>query len=188
MLKSVEGIYRDGKVELLETPEDLEEARVIVTFFPSPGLVDLQARGIDAAQAAALRARLQTFAEDWERPKWRPTIPFRRGEVVLVLFPDSNLRTAKRRPALIVQADNLGTGLAQTLVAMLTSNLTRAGHPSRLTVSLATPAGQQTGLLTDSVIMTDNLATVRESEIDRAIGEWTDMAAIGAALRHPLGW
>lgn len=30
----------------------------------------------------------------------------KRGDVVLVLFPDSNLRTAKRRPALIVQADD----------------------------------------------------------------------------------
>jgi hypothetical protein len=69
MLKAIEGIYRDGKVELLETPEDMEEARVIVTFFPSVGPVDLQARGIDAAQAAELRARLQAFAEDWERPE-----------------------------------------------------------------------------------------------------------------------
>ncbi len=35
MLKSVEGVYRDGKVELFETPDDLEEARVIVTFLPA---------------------------------------------------------------------------------------------------------------------------------------------------------
>jgi hypothetical protein len=34
--------------------------------------------------------------------------------------------------------------------------------------------------------MTDNLATVLESEIDRAIGEWTDLPAIGVALRHTL--
>lgn len=29
----------------------------------------LQERGIDAAQAAELRSRLKTFAEDWERPE-----------------------------------------------------------------------------------------------------------------------
>ncbi len=34
-----------------------------------------------------------------------------RGDVVQVLFPNSNLRTAKRRPALVVQADNLGNRL-----------------------------------------------------------------------------
>ena len=46
MLKSVEGIYKDGKVELLETPDDVEEARVIVTFLPAPGPIDLRARGV----------------------------------------------------------------------------------------------------------------------------------------------
>lgn len=30
---------------------------------------------------------------------------YQRGDVILVLFPNSDLRTAKRRPALIVQAD-----------------------------------------------------------------------------------
>ena len=34
MLTAVEGIYRDGEVELLERPEGLREARVIVTFLP----------------------------------------------------------------------------------------------------------------------------------------------------------
>jgi mRNA interferase MazF len=114
-------------------------------------------------------------------------MPFRRGQVALVLFPDSNLRTAKRRPVLIIQADNLKTGLAQTIVAMVTSNLSRAGHPSRVMVALSTPEGQRSGLLADSVIMTDNLATVQENEIERAIGEWTDMAAIDSARRHTLG-
>jgi len=35
------------------------------------------------------------------------TMQFSRGDVVLVLFPDSNLRTAKRRPALVVQAEGI---------------------------------------------------------------------------------
>jgi hypothetical protein len=69
MLRTVEGIYRNGKVELLELPEDMEESRIIVTFLPTPGPVDLPTRGIDEAQAAELRARLQAFAEDWERPE-----------------------------------------------------------------------------------------------------------------------
>jgi mRNA interferase MazF len=30
----------------------------------------------------------------------------RRGDVVLVLFPNSDLKTAKRRPALMLQRDN----------------------------------------------------------------------------------
>jgi hypothetical protein len=31
--------------------------------------IDLRSRGIDEKQAADLRSRLKTFAEDWERPE-----------------------------------------------------------------------------------------------------------------------
>ncbi len=68
MSKTVEGIYRDGKVELLETPPDVTEARVVITFL-TEGEIDLEERGIDEAHAADLRTRLQTFADDWERPE-----------------------------------------------------------------------------------------------------------------------
>jgi mRNA interferase MazF len=95
---------------------------------------------------------------------------FKRGDIVLAMFPHSNLRTAKPRPALVVQADNLATGLAQTVVAMISTNLARAGHPSHVRISLASPEGQQTGLRFDSVIMTDNLATIFETALDRVIG------------------
>lgn len=54
----------------------------------------------------------------------------RRGDVVLVLFPNTDLRTTKRRPALVLQRDDLASGLAQTIVAMISSNLARAGHSS----------------------------------------------------------
>ena len=64
---------------------------------------------------------------------------------MLVLFPDSNLRTAKRRPALVVQADNLATGLPQTIIALITSNMARADHPSRVTLLLNSTEGQQAG-------------------------------------------
>lgn len=114
-------------------------------------------------------------------------MPYKRGDVVLVLFPDSNLRTAKRRPALVVQADNLVSGLPQTIITMITSNMARAGHRSRVTLLLNSREGKETGVLMDSVVMTDNLATVRESEIDRRLGTIADMSAIDQALRHTLG-
>ncbi len=110
---------------------------------------------------------------------------FRRGEVVLVLFPNSDLRRAKLRPAVIVQADNLGTGLPQFIVAMITSNFSRANHPSRVGILLSSPEGQQSGLLTDSVVMSDNLATIAEMVIDRTIG-CLPLDKIENALRHTL--
>lgn len=111
---------------------------------------------------------------------------YKRGDIVLVLFPHSDLKTAKVRPALVVQADNLQTGLPQLIVAMITSRMFRADHPCRVTVHLSSPDGEQSGLLTDSVIMTDNLATVAEPEIDRVIG-LLPMKNVDSALRHTLG-
>ena len=100
----------------------------------------------------------------------QPKPNFKRGDIVLVLFPNSDLTTAKTRPALIVQADNLQTGIPQIIVAMITSQMFRAGHPSRVTILRNSPEGQQSGLLVDSVIMTDNLATIATSAIYRLIG------------------
>jgi mRNA interferase MazF len=114
-------------------------------------------------------------------------MPHNRGDVVLVLFPHANLRTAKRRPVLVVQVDNLQTGLPQTIVAMISSNMGRAKHPSRVAVPRASVECQQMGLRTDSVIMTDNLATVLEKEIDRTIGHCPDMQAVETAMRYTLG-
>jgi len=69
MLRSVEGVYRDGKIELTELPADVQdETRVIVTFLET-NPIDLQTRGISETQAAELRAQLGTFAEEWDSPE-----------------------------------------------------------------------------------------------------------------------
>ena len=111
----------------------------------------------------------------------------RRGDVVLVLFPNSDLVTFKRRPALVVQADNLNTGLPQVVIAMITSNVARRGHPSRVFIPLNAPAANGSGLLTDSIIMTDNVATALDKAIASKIGQLTDMKPVDAALRAILG-
>jgi hypothetical protein len=69
MLTSVEGIYRNGHVELLERSSDVREgARVIVTFIESTP-IGLAAQGIDPDQAEILRTSLATFSEDWNSPE-----------------------------------------------------------------------------------------------------------------------
>ena len=115
-----------------------------------------------------------------------PRPAFRRGNVVLVLFPNSDLQTAKPRPALVIQANDLRTGLPQVIVCMITGKIFRANHPSRVLVSLASPEGKESGLLSDSVVMTDNLATITEAAIDCIIGT-LPMEMVDGALRHTLG-
>jgi len=73
MLTTIEGVYHDGKIELLEVPQDIKEDMfVLVTFISSVKkgeFIDLPSRGIDRAHATDLRARLAAFAEDWESPE-----------------------------------------------------------------------------------------------------------------------
>ncbi len=69
MLTTVEGVYRDGQVELPELPSGVESGtRVLVTFL-SPNTIDLARRGIDEAAAEDLRSRLATFADEWDSPE-----------------------------------------------------------------------------------------------------------------------
>lgn len=69
ILRSVEGIFKDGQVVLLETPPVVGESRVIVTFLPAASPVSLRGCRIDEAQATSLRARLKSCTEDWQRPE-----------------------------------------------------------------------------------------------------------------------
>ena len=69
MLTTVEGVYRNGKIELVELPRHLNEDTPVIVTFLSKRLIDLQARQISEAKAAELRARLMNFAEEWDSPE-----------------------------------------------------------------------------------------------------------------------
>jgi hypothetical protein len=69
MLKTIEGVFRQGKIELQETPEDVRDTTPVVVTFLESRPIDLRALGVDESRAADLRARLATFVEDWKRPE-----------------------------------------------------------------------------------------------------------------------
>ena len=120
--------------------------------------------------------------------KWIFMMLIKRGDVVRVLYPNSDLQTLKRRPALVVQTDNLKTGIPQVIVAMISSNVIRAGHASRILLTMGLLEGRLSGLRLDSVIMTDNLMTIRVSEFASILGALPPktMALVDDALRHTL--
>jgi hypothetical protein len=67
MLKAVEGVLKAGKVEL-KTPVEIDDGTpVIVTYESGAQYVNLAERGITREQAANLRWRLSSFAEEWDR-------------------------------------------------------------------------------------------------------------------------
>jgi mRNA interferase MazF len=113
----------------------------------------------------------------------------RRGDVVLVLYPFASGPGASRRPALIVQNDRDNRRLDNTLMAQITTNVRRAHEPTQLLIERSTPEGQQAGVLHDSVVSCNNLATVHEDRIDRVIGHLPDplMRRIDECLKTALG-
>ena len=107
---------------------------------------------------------------------------YRRGDLVLVWYPNSDLRTYKKRPALVVQREDMKTGLPQVVLAMITTNMARLGHPSRVLLTRT----RRNRLLHDSILMTDNLATVLDKGIVRVWGKIDDMGPVNTALRYTL--
>ncbi len=67
MLKTIEGIYRKGKADLLESPEEPDDSHVIVTFLPANG-TGRNVSAMTGEEIADLRWRLTTFEDDWNAP------------------------------------------------------------------------------------------------------------------------
>ena len=108
-----------------------------------------------------------------------------RGSVVLVAYPNSDLTTYKIRPALVVQNSRAETGLAQVVVALITSNLNRTGK-TRVRVDQNAANSRGMRLLTDSVIVCDVLQTVANRAILRVLGICAAMSEVDSALRLTL--
>ncbi len=107
----------------------------------------------------------------------------------VVLYPFASGMRGSRRPALIVQNDSDNERLHNTILAQITTNLRRAAEPTHLLIAHATVEGQQAGLLHDSVVSCNNLATVHEDRIDRVIGHLPEavMRRIDECLKAALG-
>ncbi len=112
----------------------------------------------------------------------------RRGDIALAFYPFASGTGGSRRPVLVIQSDVYNQRIRNTIVAQITTNLTRANDPAHLLVDLAAPAGQQSGLLHDSVVSCLNLATLTEDRIDKAIGSLPDamMAKVSQCLKTAL--
>ena len=93
-----------------------------------------------------------------------------RGDVVIVPFPYQDKPGQKVRPAVVVQSDAENRRLADTVLAMITGNVSDAGRPTTVLVDPKTPEGAGSGLSGPSLVKCYNLATVRQ--IARVAGHW----------------
>jgi hypothetical protein len=61
MLTTVEGVFRDGRIELREAPPDVERARVIVTFLPEAS----ESGASSLRSASEANRRILALLEAW---------------------------------------------------------------------------------------------------------------------------
>jgi len=113
----------------------------------------------------------------------------KRGNIVLVQVPFVGTAGAKVRPALVVQCDRLHGMIRETIIAAITSNLSKVHLPHQLLIDLSTADGSLSGLLTDSAVRCERLHTVPQADVQRTIGHLpaTLMAQIDECLRSALG-
>jgi mRNA interferase MazF len=112
-----------------------------------------------------------------------------RGDVVLAFYPFASGAGGKRRPGLVVQNDADNARMAATILAQITTNLTRVGEPTHLLIESSTTEGQQSGLLHDSLVSCNNLVTVELTRIHKVIGRLpaATMQRIDDCLKAALG-
>ncbi len=113
----------------------------------------------------------------------------RRGDVVLIDVPFLTRPGSKIRPMLVVQTDANNTRMANTIVATISSNISRSHEPTQVLIDVGSPAGQQSGLLATSVASCENLLTVRQAHVIRTIGRLPAgvMHEVDEALKASLG-
>jgi mRNA interferase MazF len=78
----------------------------------------------------------------------------KRGDVILAVIPNVGSPGAKKRPALVVQSDLNNARLSETIIAAITSNISRVHEAHQLLIEVSTSDGAATGLLRDSAART----------------------------------
>jgi mRNA-degrading endonuclease toxin of MazEF toxin-antitoxin module len=110
-----------------------------------------------------------------------------RGDIIVVDFAVAGM-PQKVRPVLVIQADVYNRKMANTIVALITTNWARAAEPTHLLIDISTAEGGRSGLLHTWVVNCNTLTTVRQDEILRTLGSLSasTMQQIDQCLRVAL--
>ncbi len=112
---------------------------------------------------------------------------FKRGKVILVPFPFTDLSSQKVRPALILSPDTVHSH--DVIVAFISSVIPAHPIPTTVVLSDTDRSFQQTGLKTASVIRCDKIATLDKRIVLGELGTLPQghMTLVDRALRRALG-
>jgi|SRR2546430_2662723 len=96
------------------------------------------------------------------------TTTYKRGDVVLVPFPFTDLSSAKQRPALVVSADSLNSTRDDLLVAGITSQIPPTLAADEFLISANDM--KATGLPKKSIVRLSKLVSLHRQLIVKRIG------------------
>src|SRR5262245_39486993 len=96
----------------------------------------------------------------------------KRGDVIVVRFPYAGGVGSKVRPAVVVQCDRLNLQIHNTIAAVVTGNTKMIGiEPTQFLVDPSTNEGASSGIPYASAVSCENLATIRQADIIKTIGQ-----------------
>ena len=116
-------------------------------------------------------------------------MPINRGDVILVYVMNIGSPGGKVRPALVVQSDHNNMRLNETIIAAITSNISRVHEATQLLIEVATPHRVASGLLHDSAVRCERLHSIPQADVRRVIGTLSDalMRQVNDCLKAALG-
>lgn len=96
------------------------------------------------------------------------TTSYKRGDIVLVPFPFTDLSSAKQRPALVVSSDVLNSMRDDVLVAAITSQIPAELEPDEFSIPASELAA--CGLPKPSILRLSKLAALHRRLVIKRIG------------------
>lgn len=111
-----------------------------------------------------------------------------KGDIVLVPFPNSDLSSWKRRPALVLCEDHIEN---ETTIAYISSRVPIMPSPSDVLITRGTPSFDESGLKWNSVIKLNKIATIKTHFIAGLLGTADESLkaevnrALDASLKFP---
>lgn len=97
------------------------------------------------------------------------TTSYKRGTVVLVPFPFTDLSGVKQRPALVVSPDSLNGTRPDVLLVAITSQVPATLAPDEVAIPAADL--QPAGLPKPSIVRTSKLIAIHQGLIRKSIGQ-----------------
>ena len=115
-------------------------------------------------------------------------MPLNRGDVILTFVANIGQPGGKVRPALVVQSNYNNARLNETIIAAITSNISRVHEPTQLLIDISTTDGAASGLLHNSAVRGERLHSIPQADVRRMIGHMSDalMVKINDCLKAAL--